>query len=354
MPEENSQDKTEQATPKRREEAKKKGKIALSKEIPSVLILASSLMVFYFAGTWMFWSLSDFMRGIYQNIGTMQLDSASAGALLMGVFEQIFFVLLPLLIAVILAGISGNLAQIGFLFTGEPMTPKLSKLDPVKGMKKLFSVKALVELFKSLFKISIIGGIAYVMLKGEMDNLPALMQMSVGEILSFISRISFKTGLYTCLVLIILSAFDYAFQRWQHEKELKMSKQEVKDELKQREGDPYVKARIRKLQVETSRRRMMEAVPDADVIITNPTRLAIALQFNANEMLAPKVTAKGAGFLAERIRKIAKDNNIPLVEHKPLAQTLYKMAEIGDYIPADLYRAVAEILAYVYRLKGIR
>ena len=158
--------------------------------------------------------------------------------------------------------------------------------------------------------------------------------------------------LLTCLTLIILSALDYAFQRWQHEKSLRMTKQEVKDEFKQREGDPAVKARIKSIQREMAQRRMMESVPEADVVITNPTSLAIALKYDAEAMMAPRVIAKGAGFIADRIKKIAKENGVPLVEHKPLAQTLFKLVEIGEFIPVSLYKAVAEVLAYVYGLKA--
>ena len=191
------------------------------------------------------------------------------------------------------------------------------------------------------------------MVRKEADNFPLLIGMDVWEILVFIGQVSFKICFYTCVVLILLAALDFAFQKWQHTKGLKMTKQEVKDEAKQSEGDPKIKSRIRSAQMEMARRRMMEAIPEAAVIITNPTRLAIALQFDAKKMTAPKVTAKGSGFIAERIREIAKEHNIPIVEEKPLAQTLYKSVEINDLIPVSLYKAVAEILAYVYRLKGM-
>jgi len=354
MPEGKDQEKTEPATPKRREDARKKGQTAISKEVSSVFILLSALGVLFFTGSWMFLSLSSFMRGIFQNIGSLRLQEDSINLFLVEVFRQFLSILTPLMTAVFIAGIAGNIIQVGFLFTGETLVPKLSKLNPVKGMKKFVSLKSLMELFKSLLKIMIVGGIAFLMVRGELENIPALMQTSVREIISFIGRVSFKICLYTCLVLIILAVLDYAFQRWQHEKSLKMTKQEVKDELKQREGDPAVKARIRRVQMEMARRRMMEAVPEATVVITNPTRLAVALKFDVKEMLAPCVVAKGAGFIAERIREIANLNNVPIVEHKHLAQTLFKAVEIGDLIPVELYRAVAEILAYVYRLKDMR
>ncbi len=354
MPEGSFQEKTEQPTPKRLQETRKKGQVAQSREVSSALILLTSLGVFFFAGSWMFWSLSGFMRRIFQNLETFRLhDISTANAFLLEIFKQIFSILMPLMLVVFVAGIVANIFQFGFLFTSKPLIPDLSKLDPIKGMKKFFSLKSLAELVKSIFKISAVGSIAFLTLKGELKTIPSLIQMSVAEILSFIGRVSFEICFYVCLFLIVLAAVDYVYQRWQHEKDMKMTKQEVKDESKQTEGDPAVKARIRKAQMEIAQRKMMEAVPDADVIVTNPTRLAIALKFDAKEMIAPQVMAKGAGFIAEQIKKIAKENQIPIVEHKPLAQTLFKLTEVGDYVPADLYRAVAEILAYVYRLKGM-
>ena len=230
---------------------------------------------------------------------------------------------------------------------------KLTKLNPVSGLKRLVSLKALVELAKSISKILFIGSIAYLLVKSDMKEFPILMHQEVGQILVFIARVSLKVCFFVCLAMIVLAVLDFIYQRWQHEEDLKMTKQEVKDEQKQTYGDPKVKARIRSVQLEMARRRMMEAVPGADVVITNPTHLALALKFDAREMVAPRILAKGSGHIAERIREIAVEHQIPIVEEKPLAQALFKMVEIGDYIPAELFRAVAEVLAYVYRLKGM-
>jgi len=354
MPQGNDHEKTEPATPKRRQDARQKGQVAKSREIPSVLILLGCLGVFFFLSSYMFRNLSGLMRGILQNIGTLDCRDASVYAFLLEILQQVFMILMPLMLIALVAGVAGNLFQVGFLFTMEPLIPKLSKINPVKGMSRLFSLNSLTELVKSIFKLLVVGGIAYLVVKGELKNIPSLMHVGVGEILSFFGRGSYKICFYTCLSLIPLAALDYVFQRWQHEKSLRMTKQEVKDEVKEREGDPSVKARIRKTQIEMGRRRMMEAVPDADVVITNPTRLAVALMYDAEEMIAPRVIAKGAGFIAERIKEIAEEKGIPIVEDKPLAQTLFKVVEVGDIIPVNLYRAVAEILAYVYRLKGMR
>jgi flagellar biosynthetic protein FlhB len=269
------------------------------------------------------------------------------------IFKKLFSILIPFFLPILIAGAVGNIGQIGFEIHGEPLRPKLAKLNPISGVKRLFSLKALVDLAKSIIKILIIGGIAYGFIKSQMEGFPPLMQQGVGQILLFIAQAAFKILFLVCLALILLAFLDFIYQRWQHEEDLKMTKQEVKDERKQVEGDPKVKGRIRKAQLEMAARRMMEAVPEADVVITNPSHLAVALKFEASQMHAPTVIAKGAGHIAERIKEVARNHQVPIVEDKPLAQTLFKMVEIGEFIPEELYRAVAEILAYVYRIKGM-
>ena len=354
MPQKGDQEKTEKPTPKRLREAREKGQVAKSPEVASALILIGSLAILAIAGTWMFWTLVRFMHGVFGNLGTIHIHGDSAPAFLLEVFEQVFILLLPLMGTLIIVGIGANLMQIGFLFTTKPFAPKLSKFNPINGMKNLISLKSLVELLKSLLKILLIGGIAYAVLMREMESLPSLMAMSVGQILSFIGIASLKIMFYVALGMLAMAILDFIYQKWQHTKDLMMSKQEVKDEWKQTEGDPRIKGKIRQAQREMAMRRMMQAVPEADVIITNPTHLAIALKYNAEEMVAPQVVAKGAALVAERIKEIGRDHDVPTVENKPLAQVLYKTCEIGDTIPDTLYRAVAEILAYVYRLRGMR
>jgi flagellar biosynthetic protein FlhB len=354
MPDSGGQERTEKATAKRREEARRKGQVAQSREIPSVLILMTAMGVFYFAGSWMFWNISDVIGGVFERLDTLRLEAVSDVSVFAAeISQKTFLILISFFVPVLIAGMAGNIGQIGLEFHGEPLRPKLKKLNPISGMKKLVSLKALVELVKSLFKVTVIGAISYAVIRTETVKFPGLMQQEVGDILIFIGKLAFKVFFFVCLVLIILAVLDYIYQRWQHEQDLKMTKQQVKDERKQQEGDPRVKSRIRKVQMEMAARRMMEAVPDADVVITNPTHLAVALQFDAAKMVAPTVVAKGAGHLAERIKEIAATHQVPVVEDKPLAQALHKMVEIGEYIPAELYRTVAEVLAYVYRLKGM-
>jgi len=354
MPEGKDQEKTEPATPKRRQEAREKGQVAISREIPSVAILLVALGVFSIAGSWMFGRLSTLMRHVFQNAATTErFDIPLVTTILAQMVDQVFIVLLPIMGAALVAGVGAHVAQIGFLFTGKPLAPKLDKLNPIAGMKRFFSLRSLAELVKALVKVIIIGGVAVLVLSSEIDQAPNLVRLDISQILSFVGMVAFKICLYACLVLAVMAALDYAFQRWQHEEKLKMTKQEVKDEARQREGDPKVKARIRSVQIEMARRRMMEAVPGATVVVTNPTHLAVALKFEAAAMVAPQVVAKGAGHVAARIKELAKAHGVPVIEQKPLAQALFKAVEIGDFIPSNLYRAVAEILAYVYRLKRI-
>jgi flagellar biosynthetic protein FlhB len=203
-------------------------------------------------------------------------------------------------------------------------------------------------------KLFIVSYVAYVTVKGEIDGLPSLMDRSIGDITVYMGEISFKIILRTSWVLLVLAVLDYVYQRWEYEKGLKMSRQEIKDEFRQTEGDPLIKARIKRIQREMARKRMMAKVPKADVVITNPDHIAVALEYNQLKMSAPVVIAKGAGFIAERIRELARQNNVPVIENKPLAQVLYKMVKVEQVIPENLYRAVAEVLAYVYGLKERR
>ena len=346
------QDKTEQPTGKKLEDARQKGNVAQSREVPSVLILGGGMGVLFFGGSWMLGQLTYLMRDLYQRAGTQTIAVGTMNTLLLEVFMGSIVVLVPLMLVVMIAGVAGNVAQFGFLFSSEKLTPDLAKLNPIAGLKKLLSLRSLVEVAKSILKLVIISGVAWAVLQRYLDQIPDLMQLSVGGVLGFIGTVSFQMCLYVCMVLLVMAVLDFAYNKWQHHQDLKMTKQEVKDEYKQREGDPSVKARIRSIQREMARRRMMEAVPEATVVITNPTHLAIAIRYEEG-MHAPTVVAKGAGFVAQKIKALAAENGVPVVENKPLARTMYKSTEIGDFIPAELYRAVAEILAYVYRLKGI-
>lgn len=352
MAEGQDQEKTEEPTPKKRADAREKGQVPNSREFTSVVILLTALGVFFFGGSWMFGRLSDFMQVTFSRAGSFEFTVPNVSAYFWSVFASGMGILAPVMGALIFAGILGNVSQNGFLLTTEPLIPKLNKLNPISGLGRLFSLKSLTELVKSVLKILIVGSVSFVVVRKEMGAFPGLVNLAVVDILIFIAHVAFKTMLYTSLVMILMAIADVAYQRWQHEKDLRMTKQEVKDEAKQQQGDPAVKARIRSVQRDMARKRMMAAVPEATVVITNPTHLAIALKFE-NELPAPVVLAKGAGHLAAKIRAIAIENEVPIVEQKALARSLYKLVEVGDYIPAELYRAVAEVLAFVYRLKGL-
>jgi flagellar biosynthetic protein FlhB len=352
MPRGSDQEKTEPATPKRLQEMKEKGQVAKSREIPSVAVLVAGLLILYFLGSVMIKEYMELMKWTFKISASFQLEEASLRWLLIECLQRCWRIVSPLLVTIIAVGIFSNYLQVGFIFSFDQLAPKLSKLDPIKGFAKMFSKQSLVELVKNIFKIVIVGYVTYFTVKGELNHIIPIMDMEVWSILSYIGSVCFKIILRTSWVLIILALLDYSFQRWDFQQEAKMTKQEVKDEFKQREGDPLVKSRVRQVQREMARRRMMEAVPRADVVITNPVHLAVALEYNAQRMSAPKITAKGARLMAERIKEVAREYQIPIVENKPLAQALFSGVEIGQEIPLVFYKAVAEILAYVYRLKN--
>lgn len=349
---EQDEEKTEQPTPKRRDEARKKGNVGRSQEVVSSFVLLAALGTLWLSCPWMFREMVTMLREVFQNMGTYGLIPSSVERLFWLVFRQILLMLSPVFLAVLLAGVAANLAQVGFLITGETLTPNFSRLDPIAGMKRFLSLRSLVELVKSVLKMGLIGAISLGLLYRSAGEIPPLIQAGIGDILGFIGDKSLRITFYACLAMMFLAAMDYAFQRWQHEKDLRMSHREIKDEYKQQEGDPQIKSRIRSMRMEMARRRMMAAVPHADVVITNPTHLAVALSYEAGKMPAPRLVAKGQGLIAERIREVAREHRVPVVEDKPLARTLYKTVSIGDTVPPELYKAVAEILAYVYRLRG--
>jgi flagellar biosynthetic protein FlhB len=345
------QERTEQASPRRREEAQKKGQVAKSPEVASAAILLACTVFFYFGSGGMIERLMDLTRWTLQESGTTAVSLNTINALIWGWTWKLFLVMAPLLLTVVIAGLLANYLQIGFVFSTETLAPNFEKINPIKGFERLASLRSLVELIKSLLKMTIVAAVVWFTLKDELQNMIPLMQESLWGILLYTGRISFKILITTCWILIVLAIMDYMYQRWEFEKGLRMSKQEIKDEYKQTEGNPQIKARIRRIQREAARKRMMANVPKADVVITNPTHLAVAICYDPEKMYAPTVVAKGAGFVAERIREIAAAHGVPVIENKPVAQLLYKTIDVDQAIPEDLYRAVAEILAYVYGLK---
>lgn len=352
MAEGSFQEKTEKATPRRREEARKHGQVARSREVSAVLVLLAGFSALYLFRFYISGSIKEMMFYFLGQGLTFQLDKDSILPLGLLCGRYILLVTVPVILPIVIVAILANYVQVGAMFSTEALQPKFSHISPASGLKRLFSRRAIMELGKSVAKLLIIGFMAYRIIKQELPNVLPLINEETGEIIAYISSVSLRILFHTCLVMLILAAIDYAFQRWEFERSLKMTKEEIKQEYKQTEGDPLVKGRLRSIQRERARRRMIAAVPKADVVITNPTHLAVAIQYRAGEVDAPELVAKGAGAVAEKIKEIAMQNNVPLVENKPLAQVIYKTVEIGEMIPPELYQAVAEVLAYVYRLKN--
>ncbi len=345
---------TEPATPKRRKKAREEGQVARSIELTNAgIFLAIICNMLLFSG-YTFRHLFDIIQEYFTKWLLINLNDINSYFILQLTMKKFLLTIAPWLIVTCFIGLVINFYQVGWLITWKPLMPKFSKINPIKGFSRFFSKDMLINLGKSLIKIIIVAVILYFTIKSDLPQIVQLMDKSPYDILTFISKLTLKIFLKIFLLFLIpLGILDFIYQKYEYEENLKMTKEEVKDELRQSEGDPEVKKKIRSKQLEIARRRMMKEVPKADVIITNPTHLAVALQYDRLTMPAPKVIAKGAGIIAERIKEIAKDNNIPIVENKPLAQTLFKIVDLGDFIPENLYKAVAEVLAYVYKLKGM-
>jgi flagellar biosynthesis protein FlhB len=345
------QEKTEQATQKRREETRNRGNVARSTEVNSAVILLagfSAMLLFrnHFMNTMERSSAHFFARG-----HTYQLTVQTVQQLFLSEILDFMYILYPFLIALFVAGIVVNILQVGFLFTAEPITPKFEKINPIEGFKRIFSKKSVESIIRDILKIIIVGWIGYTALRDIMNEVMGVADSSVQQIFAFTGTAIFNISMKILIGYVIIAVLDYGFQRWDYEQSMKMTRQEVREELKQTEGDPLLRARIRSVQREMARRRMMAEVPKADVVVTNPTEIAVALSYST-EMAAPVVVAKGRHLIAEKIRSIAVEAGVPIVENVALAQALFKAVEIGRVIPGELYTAVAEVLAYVYRLKG--
>ncbi len=346
-------DKTEKPTAKKRRESREEGQVLQSREISSAVILLLAFAGLKLSGSYMYEQLLYFTEKVFVNYTIKKniLESGNLWPLVSEIFITLFKIVIPIFGIVLIAGLVSNYAQVGFLFTTKTLKPKFGKLNPINGFKRLFSMKALMEMLKAIFKIVIAGVIAYNYIKDEVYNIINLMDLEIGQIAAYLVDVVFGVALRMALVLVILGIIDYIFQWRQHEKDLMMSKQEIKEEHKQLEGNPEIKAKIKQQQREVSMRRMMSDIPKADVVITNPTHFAIAIKYDAETSVAPIVLAKGQDYIALRIKEIAKENRVEVVENKPLARALYSSTEIGEQIPAELFQAVAEVLAFVYSLR---
>jgi flagellar biosynthetic protein FlhB len=351
MAEDKFQDKTEPATPRRREEARKKGEVARSRELASIAVLSSGVLYLFFAAKGLSVELASLIEKAFSRVPGFSEPGYNIMEVGLMFLREYLHLVVPLMIVIFVVAALSNYLQTGVVWSVEPLAPKASKINPIQGLQRIFSRRSLMELGKSTAKILIVGWAAYSTLKEVFPHLLPLIYQDRWAILSWLGSSAWKVTIRCVWVIAILAIIDYIYQRWEFEQKLRMTKQEVKDEFKQTEGDPLVKARIRSIQREMARRRMMEEVPKADVVITNPEHLAVALRYEVERMSAPRVVAKGADRIALKIKELAKDRGVPVVENRSLAQNLYKV-DLGEEIPTRFYQAVAEILAYVYRLKN--
>ena len=352
MPEESLQEKTEAATPHRREEARQKGQVARSPELNSFAVVFFGILFLFFAGPAMIRGLLELSQYVFGSLVAAPGNDADAAMYLRGIGVRVLTILAPLFLAVVTIGIFANAAQVGFRLSPKALEPKFEKFNLTSGLKRLFSRRSLFELVRDVVKLSMIGTVAYFSVRAEEQHFVALTDTDIAGILSYAGGAVFRVGLKIVLSLFALALFDYLYQRWDFERSIRMTKHEVKEELKQHEGSPQIRARVRQVQRELARMRMTQEIPTADVVVTNPTRLAVALKYDTETMGAPVVVAKGARLIAQKIRELARAADVPIVENAPLARAIYSSVEVGGQIPAELYRACAEILAYVYRLRG--
>ncbi|MGO4887765.1 flagellar biosynthesis protein FlhB [Anaerobacillus sp. MEB173] len=347
-----SQEKTEKATPKKKEETRKKGQVAKSTDVNTALSLLLVFFILWFIGGYVGNHLLELFQHTFQEYLLLDVTERTIEMVFLELVMETAIVISPILLIALIAGILSSYIQVGFLFAPEAIKMKLSKIDPIKGFKRIFSVRAIVELLKSLLKITLVGIVAFTILWLNIDSILILSQKSVGTALIEIGQLTVMIGIACALMLLILSVPDYLYQKYDHEKQIRMSKQDIKDEHKKSEGDPLIKSKRKQKQMQMAMQRMMQEVPKADVVITNPTHFAVALKYEGDKMEAPIIVAKGVDYLALKIKGIAKSNNVITVENRPLARALYSQADIGDQVPEDLFKAVAEVLAYVYRLKN--
>ncbi len=351
-------EKTEEPTSKKLDDARKEGQVAKSKEIGNAFsLLALFLVMKLYLGT-MGTRFIEVFSAVYQQIPDVSkmynggLPVASLHVLIRGMMFQILVIMAPVLLIGVAIAIICDVAQVKWKPTTKPLQPKFSKLNPMKGFGRIFSPNSLVELLKSILKLALIGYMVYSYLKDKISNIFLLYDITLNQAIGMIGEIVVDLGIRIAAIYMIIAFLDFGYQKWKFHEDMKMTKQEVKDEYKNQEGDPQIKGKQKQRMREASMRRMMQQLPEADVVITNPTHYAVAIKYDPEKYDAPYVLAKGENYLAQRIKDVAKENHIEIVENKPLARMLYANVDIGGLIPPELYQAVAEVLAFVYHLKG--
>jgi flagellar biosynthesis protein FlhB len=345
-------EKTFQATPRRRQEARKKGQVLKSTEVVSSFMLLGFIALLKFWVPTMLVKMQTLFTYVYGL--SHQWDTRSVSSLMINILWIGIQIVGPMFIVGVLIAIGANYLQVRSLFSVEPLKPQLSRINPINGAKRMFGVRAWVELAKSLLKVILIGYFLYAMIRDNIEVFPAMSQLNVGQGAVLLGQFIMDLGWKIAVSFVFIALFDYLFQWWDYEKSLKMSHEELKQEYKQTEGNPQLKAEIKRKQRAIAMRRMMQDLKKADVVVTNPTHYAVALLYDPKEKSAPYVLAKGADEVALRIKELAKEYGIVTMENKPLARALFAQVEIGQGVPADLYKAVAEVLSFVYRLKKKR
>ncbi|MGE0606139.1 MAG: flagellar biosynthesis protein FlhB [Pirellulales bacterium] len=349
---ESDDDKSFDATPYRREKAREEGQIARSQDLTqAAVLLAGAGGLLMLGGA----AITFFSQLAQRNLGGeawLELDVEFLQAQISGLLSGLAGTVLPYLLTVMAVGAGSHLVQSGILFLPDKLAPDLTRIDPLKGLARIFSMQGMAKLAFGIFKMALIAAVAYAALHGELDTMAGLAELELSQSARYLTEVLLWTTVKIAVALLILALMDYGFQWWKREQDLRMSFKEVRDEVKQMVGDPQVLQRRRAIMRQMAMGSLSKAVPKADVVISNPTELAIAIQYKPETMQVPVVVAKGAGVLAQRIRRLALEQGIPIVERKPLAQTLYKEVDVNKPIPVKLYAAVAEVLGYVYRLKG--
>ncbi len=353
-----SDERTEKAAPKRREKARKEGQVSKSQDLNAAITLLMGMGILFLYTPFIFSRFQNITSTLFKNLNPALISRENIFGFLADYLFEIFTILIPIFAVMVISGIAVNYYQVGPLFSFKAIKPKFERLTPMailKGFKKFVELKSLVEFTKSLVKLLIIMGVGFAVINKHKLEIASLIGAEVEFSMVFLLKVLVELVLYICIVLLILGIIDKKYQDYEYEKSIKMTKHEVKDERKNVEGDPKLKAHIRKTQMRFATQRMMSAVPSADVVVTNPTHYAIAIRYDTSKAPAPQVIAKGVDYTAFKIRDLAEANNIPIVENPPLARTLYKIVPLDGIVPPELYVAVAEILAFVYRTnKGKR
>lgn len=345
-------EKTEKATPKKRQEARQKGQVAKSMELPSSFILFGIVLLLFGYGTLMKSKIETMFVSTFYDYMQLEMTMNNVSTIFARLIYEGLLLLAPIFGLAMVMAILASYSQVGFLLTMEPLKMSFSKLDPIKGVANLFKLRSLIELLKSVLKMTIIGLVVFFTIWNAKDQFIQMGRWPLVHTFSYTAHLILILGVQIAAILLVLALFDYMYQRFEYEKNLKMSKDEIKQEYKNTEGDPLIKGKIREKQRRMALQRMMQDVPKADVVITNPTHFAVAIRYDPKNAEAPVVLAKGMDYIALKIREIADQHGIVKMENKPLARALYEQVEVGQTIPADLFQAVAEVLAYVYKLKG--